>query len=573
MKTLLRCAPLLVAFLSVSTVASHAQTGNDEHADHQQTSASDRPRCGTSLLMELLANEANLDEKDRSTLSELRTMNRPQLDTSIVSLNGHFRIHYDRTGSNAPNPRDLNLNGIPDYIDSVDYYMEVAWQKEIVECGYTALPPDNPKPGTGGPDGKIDVYVTELGRHYYGLAYPEDAAVLGPPNRVHGYLLLDNDYSGYPTPGIAGLRVTTAHEFHHIVQFAGYRYDFSQLSLYESTSTWMEFKVHPDLADYRFYFEELLKQPQDVSYATHNTGDGITGYAHMQYLQSLVDQLDETIVRDIWDEFKANGKSFDAINDALLKTGSGLNLTNSFCTFARWSYYTGSNAFDTAYFLKAEQYPTIAAVQIRPMPAEGETSFLGSLMPLSFGVWRLTIPREGGTSPDTIDFLITNGRDELGSGGPQWANNPDDFTLDVSMEEKKNYLPIAFGTRELYYRLTAPHQNFCVEAIINGNPGVTTIALPTPQPFENDGANQMMFAVTTAAETVVTSVKLDIYSVAMAPTAKLRSNGLQTLNNLKGITWDGRDHAGNLVPSGVYIYTLQINDEEPSVGKFAVVNK
>ena len=571
MRSPLRRTTILFALLFACNSLATAQNGGDDHSDHIHLP--DRPMCGTFLYMELEANEDQLDEKGQALLAELRSTTRLQLDTSIVSSNGNFRIHYDFDGSRAPNPRDLNQNGIPDYIDSVDYYMELAWQVEIEECGYTALPPDNPKPGTGGIDGRIDVYVTDLGGQFYGLAYPEQGAELGP-NRIHGYLHLDNDYlNGYPTSGIAGLRVTTAHEFHHIIQFAAYRYDLSQGSLYESTSTWMEYKVHPDLADYRFYFNVFLQEPQDYSYASHNVTDGITGYAHMHYIQSLAEQEGEDIVRDIWDEFKASGRSMDAINEALLKSGNGQNLTSSFCTFALWSYYTGKNAFDTSYFLKADQYPTISPVQIRAMPLEGETSFVGSLMPLSFGLWSITLPRSNGVPPDTIDFLVTNGRDNLGAGGRQWINNPDEFTLDISLAKQPGYIPFSFGTEEIYYRLSAPHQNFCVGGIINGSPGVTTVVRPTPQPFVNDGANTIVFDVETDAETVVTSVKLDIYSVSMNPVAQLRGQGLIPADELVGIGWDGRDLSGNLVPSGVYIYTLQINNNEPTVGKIAVIKQ
>lgn len=570
MTTPVRYSLLLPLTLLLWAGSVSAQT--DEHDDDGVYHLPDRPTCGTFLYAELQEHEDRLDEKGRNLLGELRTATRLQLDTSIVSSDGHFRIHYDLSGTRAPNLTDLNRNGVPDYIDSVDYYMEYAWQKEIVECGFIPPPQDNPRPGTGGIDGKIDVYITELEGKIYGLAYPENGAQLGP-NRVHGYLHLDNDYRNYPTSGIAGLRVTSAHEFHHIVQFASYRYDLTQASLFEATSTWMEFKVHPDLNDYRFYFNQLLREPQEYGFVTNNTADGITGYAHMNYLQSLAQQLDGDIVRSIWDEFKSGGREFDAIDEALIKTGNGLNLTNSYCTFARWSYYTGSHSFDTSFFLRAENYPTIAPALVVELPEEGETSFTGTLMPLSFGVWSLTIPRDGGFAPDTVDFLVTNGRADLGTGGSQWLNNREPFTIDISTAARANYLPITYGTQTLYYRLNAPHQNFCVEPIINGSPGIVTIAAPTPQPFINDGADRMLFAVKLGAETVVTSIKLDIYSVSMQRIAEVRGASLETLDNLSGITWDGRDSKGDLVPSGVYLYTLQINNEEPSVGKFAVILK
>lgn len=569
----LRSLLLILCFSLIGGTPLFTQTGGEESDQDGHIHRPGHPVCGTFLYMELEANRNSLSEKEQQLLSELKATTRLELQKNIVSLNGHFRIHFDTLGANAPSLVDLNGNGLPDYIDSVNYYMEFAWEKEIDECGFTTPPPDNPRPGTGGIDGKIDVFIKELSGDIYGLAYTDLNTQLGP-NRVPGYLYLDNDYRGYPTSGIAGLRVTSAHEFHHIVQFSAYRYDLSQAALYEATSTWMEYKVHPDVNDFRYYFNVFLKAPQNYAFSTHASNrDGITGYAHMHYLQSIVQQLDANIVRDIWTEFKNSGRSFDAINAALLKTGSGLNLANSYCTFAHWSYYTGTHAVDSTYFAKAELYPTIVAVEQRQMPTEGETGFVGSLMPLSFGVWRLKIPRNGGLLPDTVDFLVTNARSDIGTGGLVWLNNPESFTLDISNTAKENYLSLNYGTNQLFYRLTAPHQDFCVEPIINGSPGIIAIASPTPQPFYNDGADKMVFAVKLGAETMVTNVHMDIYSASMTHVASINRTELEKLENLQGIVWNGEDERGEPVPSGVYIYTLSINGSEPSVGKFAVVKR
>ena len=558
---------LLLFLLTVPTILRGQETEGSVDHDHFHLS-DDRPRCGTYLYWQLLQNEDKLDEKGKQLLQQFKAAKQPVADQNFISSQGHFRIHFDTDGPNAPDMTDRNNNGLPYYIDSDDYYMEYAWQKEIVECGYATPPLDNVAAGVGGLDGRIDVFITDLAADYYGLAQPE-ADISG--NRQVGYLILDNDYKGYPTPGIAGLRVTSAHEFHHIVQFSAYLADYSQAALYEATSTYMEFKVHPDLNDYRFYFNNFLLEPQRYPFSTHNVSDSYTGYAHMHYLLSIVLQLDEDIVREIWDEFKKSTKSFDAIDVALRARNAGLNLTNSYCTFAKWSYYTGNNASDTSFFAKASLYPTMKPVTTQNIDQDLETVIVGNLSPLAFGLWRLLIPREGQFDPDTIDFLITNGRSDLGKGGFAVAT-AEEFILHVSQTPVTDYTPILFRDRTLYYKLDAPHGDFCVEPLFNGSPGTLVTANPTPQPFINDGADQMVFAVN-LSNVEVSSVVLDIYSTAMTKVAEIKTTGLENLNNVQGVIWDGRMKMGKLAPSGVYIYTLRINDNEPTVGKFAVIRK
>lgn len=527
------------------------------------------PRCGTFLLDSEASDGGHGGDRSEKSASLLTGIpyGRQNLDRNIVSRDGHFRIHFDDTGQHAPPPQDLDRNGIPDFIDSVDFYMEFAWKREVEECRYDAPPQDNIKPNVGGVDGKIDVYVVDLCGVIYGAAFKD---VQIDARRWTSYMTIDNDFSGYPTPGIAGLRVTTAHEFHHILQFSSYLYS-DQAALYEATATWMEFKLHPDLNDYRNYFQPLLLAPQDYAFSTHAVDDGITGYGHMEYLLLLSSRLDENIVREIWERFRSNGRSFDAINEALLARDAGLNLANSYCTFARWSYHTGHrNEPDSAFFSRADQYTAMVPAQTRSMPVEGYTTFVDALMPLSFGVWQLTIPGRSG-AVDTVDFLITNARDDIGTGGSHWLRRAENFLLDVSDRERPGFLPVEFGSETLWYRLESPHQNFCLEIIVNGARGTTTLSYPTPQPFRNDGADNMLFAVRTGSETTIHSYRLEIYSQSMSRVAILSGSGLETANGLKGILWDGRDGSGETVPSGIYIYTLQINDEEPSVGKVAVI--
>ena len=106
-------------------------------------------RCGTPGLVHLMSQGAHKIAGGRLDI----------LTKSAVSSGGHFRVHYDATGYNAPDPADGDMNGIPDYIDSTLVYLEYAWRLEIDILGFKAPSDDN---GSGGGD-EIDVYVRNYG--------------------------------------------------------------------------------------------------------------------------------------------------------------------------------------------------------------------------------------------------------------------------------------------------------------------------------------------------------------------------------------------------------------------------
>ena len=141
------------------------------------------------------------------------------MDTSILSPERHFRVHYDTTGANAPSLTDLDHNTIPDYIDSTLAFLEYAWDLEVNALGYHPPKSDN---GAGGGD-EIDVYIQELGNGNYGITYPDQES----NGTSSGYIILDNNYSGnqYYSKGLDGLKVTSAHEFFHVIQFGYLSFD------------------------------------------------------------------------------------------------------------------------------------------------------------------------------------------------------------------------------------------------------------------------------------------------------------------------------------------------------------
>jgi hypothetical protein len=107
--------------------------------------------------------------------------------------------------------------------------------------------------GRGG-DGQLDVYVTNLGKRLYGYASTDPGQRGG---KRYAYLVLDNDYLGFPSPPLESLKVTVAHEYNHILQF---NYDsFEDGWMFESTATWAEQQVYPEINDYLNYLPDFAK--------------------------------------------------------------------------------------------------------------------------------------------------------------------------------------------------------------------------------------------------------------------------------------------------------------------------
>ena len=109
---------------------------------------------------------------------------------------------------------------------------------------------------------------------------------------------MDDDYAeyGYDDP-MDPLEVTAAHEYNHVLQYA---YDVLQDKwMFESTATWMEEKVFPDVDDYHQYvgpWAQLSTMP--ITRFDRQNGDKVYGSA--VFNRWLDDEYDESIVRRAW---------------------------------------------------------------------------------------------------------------------------------------------------------------------------------------------------------------------------------------------------------------------------------
>jgi hypothetical protein len=193
---------------------------------------------------------------------------------------------------------------------------------------------------------------------YYGITWPLNPDISQLPGANYpSYIELHKDYINFPTPGINGLKVTAAHEFHHAIQY-GHNVNTDDYFFYEMTSTWMEEVLYPNINDYLYYLDGFFGT---VSNTRFNSFSGFYPYANSLYLHMLESQYGRSIVRSIWDQIKQasghNPFAMPAIRSVL--TGYNTSWLESLGEYGRWLYYTGDRVLPDQFFKDGQYFPMI----------------------------------------------------------------------------------------------------------------------------------------------------------------------------------------------------------------------
>ncbi len=296
----------------------------------------------------------------------------------------HFCVHWVAEGIDAPKLTDSNGNGIPNFVEQVLRVAEHVHEVENEKLGWREPKSDGRK---GGGRGKTDIYLSQIGGQLFGYAAPDRGqGTKGhrTPRRLHGYLVLDNDYSSFEFPGTSpthDLEVTLAHEYNHILQFG---YDAYQDPWFaESSATWMEDQVYNGINDYLRYVRRWVKL-----WETPLTTSSIKMYGSAVWNEWLAHHYGLSIVRNAWARaihVKPGGFSVAAYEAAIEAAGPS-NLSRDFTCFAAATaeWRTGEG------FRESYLYPDMPR-QGRLVPAGPTLTRL--LNHTTFQLLRLHVPR------------------------------------------------------------------------------------------------------------------------------------------------------------------------------------
>lgn len=274
-----------------------------------------------SLTLYLLEARRNYDTYSLENQRQLDLIfARPVSDKTFTSSKGDFLIHYTLTGANAVSSVDNDVDGVPDYINTIANYYD-NYSTKIYAMGY-------PAPLNDG-DGLFDVYIEHM-ENSYGVTIAE--SVDPNVNSSTTYMKLNNNLSD------ADLKETIVHEFHHAIQFGMALWADSWY--YEATSTWIEaYFVAGDM--YPVGSMPVLFDNPEKSLSDADDG----GYSRSIWNQFLEETKGASKICKIWKNLQdtsscTNKSVFKSFETVMLNDLT--NFQNTFIQFTQWNLATSN---------------------------------------------------------------------------------------------------------------------------------------------------------------------------------------------------------------------------------------
>ncbi|MFA7326669.1 MAG: MXAN_6640 family putative metalloprotease [Candidatus Kapaibacterium sp.] len=495
-----------------------------------------------------------LDNLHNGKINKVMTevISREEMQHILITEDSHFAIHYNVTGFNAVDNKDANTNGIPDYIDSVAYYAELAYQKEVVELGFPFSEIDSMSSGTP----MYDIFIKELkNTPYYGAMQPETSSFPNNPNFRTSFMVLENDYAEVPkfrTTGIDGLKITIFHEFHHAIQY--YMTDNNARVLAEMTSTFMEYRFFPEILDYMQWVKNWFESPMDMSLTNEESADA--GYAMAIFFQYTHRKHGDGIQLALWKELTKYRNPVDALNNALISKSS--NLQDAFCEFSTWMYYTGDYSSSNDYFLHSTELPEITFTDDVKFN-QNELEITAELIPFTFSPTRVLVQSNDKSTNDTIIVILTNTDLDNARKGQSLRKKA---TYTLSKNQLSSSQPLS--KLSLYF-IDDSDTNYCNSALeFEGEKGLR-YADAYPNPYRLN-INESLHIPAPEKSSVYDKINLEIYTTDM----KVVFTGLKKVAVHKGqLVLNLEDNELSGFGDGVYIFKAY-NDVDSKIGKFMV---
>ena len=314
-------------------------------------------KCGTSIVNEFWQNSDRIDPSLMTALG-IQAAGRPDialLPLSYGSPAGRFLVHYVDTGAHAvyqPTVRTLE-DTVPDFVVMVARIADSVYTHIIDSLGYPQPPVDGYYPI--GLDDRYDIYLQDLSAQFYGLTYIEASVT---SQTATSYLILDNDYQSiekYVTRPLDAVRVTTAHEYFHAVQFGmdvtefdGYPSSTRRQYWMEMSAVWMEEECYDAINDYYAYLPFVFEFPTVSLQSFGSSGSDLHPYGSVTFALYLSEHYAaDSIIRNIWERCAALGSGsqfLQACEQIVNSYNNQASLATTMNDYSVWNYFTGQYA-------------------------------------------------------------------------------------------------------------------------------------------------------------------------------------------------------------------------------------
>ena len=479
---------------------------------------------------------------------------RPPLPLYAESADRRFRVHFTLKGTDAVDSADLDDNGTPDYVDDCLRALDRSWKLEVDTLGYAAPPDDD----TTGGSRAIDVYLRDLGREgYYGITNLDRLLSLTPAERYTTWMEMDNNFSptdttwsgkqSYSTFGIDALRVTCAHELHHVIQNGSYGFSVQHRMIYELTSTWMEMRAFPEVRDWAIWTSYLLTRPELWPFSKVNA---LNGYC-WGWFGNVLTSGSTDIMRSTWDGVAQGTEPFNALISAC--AASGTSITDLFCESLTSLYQTGKRGGINTYIPGASLLPEIKYASDVAVDQVAET-ITASVRPFEIRALRATVPSRSG-EPVSMEQVIS------------WTSSPSIlFRPDSSLQTTMLYTPNPLPNDE-----TIPNSSWGIrhspsEVLCRYSSGTQLLATeaPYPQPFAM--SSHEILHVPVSGAPAGSSVRIQVCDLSLRPLTSELSARLDIHNNRLVAQYQ---FSRKLEP-GIYIVTVARDNAETILHKLVV---
>lgn len=314
----------------------------------------------------------------------------------------HFLIHYATEGADAP------PEPIAEYLAAAEEACERAWELHHANGVW-------PEPVTGAEsDHLLDVYVRDLGWGAYGYTLHE-ATTEGTGES--GFIVVDNDFAGHPTLDAgAALRVTLAHEYHHLVQFVfGYAPEADWFM--EQSAVMMEGRAYPEITErYRYltFFASSPHRRLDLS-------NGSFEYGAWLWPQFLLEHegWGEAMLVEAWSVWREASLTMRAALDRVLQD-RGSSLAAAFAEWAVWNAFIGQRD-DGTHYAELASYPGAVwqELTVTRFPAD-ELGPALTHQPEPLGASYVVFEPAASSGHDRLDLKVTSGNGAMAATLIAW---------------------------------------------------------------------------------------------------------------------------------------------------------